>query len=141
MCAQYVCWVELAYVQLVTPRASLLCHLGGILAGLLHVTVTGARLRWPRPVRGVFRGRANLAAPRCLPGSDTGFLGGGVDMRCGLHRLREARVSAICLSVTRLAAVALACWSKPVRAVFRSRLRPRSDARIYQGQQDCWVST
>lgn len=60
-----MCWAELLYVQLVTPRASLLCHLAGILAGLLHVKVTGARVRWPRPVRGVFRGRANLAAPRC----------------------------------------------------------------------------
>ena len=63
--AQYVCWLELAYVQLVAPRASLLCHLAGILAGLLHVRVTGVRMRWPRPVLGVFRGRANLAGPRC----------------------------------------------------------------------------
>lgn len=94
-------------MQLVT---SLLCHLGGILAGLLHVTVTGARLRWPRLVRGAFRGRANLAAPRCLHGSDTGLLGGGVDTRWGLHRRGEARVSAVCLSVTRLAAVAPVCW-------------------------------
>ena len=31
--AQYVCWAELAYIQLLTPRASFLGHLGGILAG------------------------------------------------------------------------------------------------------------
>lgn len=37
--AQYVCWAELAYIQLLTPRASFLGHLGGILAGLLHVHV------------------------------------------------------------------------------------------------------
>lgn len=36
---QYVCWAELAYIQLLTPRASFLGHLGGILAGLLHVNV------------------------------------------------------------------------------------------------------
>ena len=31
--AQYVCWAELLYIQLLTPRASFLGHLGGILAG------------------------------------------------------------------------------------------------------------
>ncbi|KAK9819160.1 hypothetical protein WJX81_004112 [Elliptochloris bilobata] len=67
---KYVCWAELAYVQLVTPRASLLCHIAGILAGLLHVTVTGVRMRWPRPVLGVFRGRANLAGPRTPTGGE-----------------------------------------------------------------------
>ena len=50
-------------MQLLAPRASLLCHLAGVLAGLLHVGVMGAR--WPRPVRGVFGGRARLAASRC----------------------------------------------------------------------------
>ncbi len=39
VCLQYVCWAELAYIQLLTPRASFLGHLGGILAGLLHVHV------------------------------------------------------------------------------------------------------
>ncbi|CAL8464708.1 g4243 [Coccomyxa elongata] len=36
---KYVCWAELAYIQLLTPKASFLGHLGGILAGLLHVHV------------------------------------------------------------------------------------------------------
>ena len=36
---QYVCWAELLYIQLLTPKASFLGHLGGILAGLLHVNV------------------------------------------------------------------------------------------------------
>ena len=36
---QYVCWAELLYIQLLTPRASFVGHLGGILAGLLHVNV------------------------------------------------------------------------------------------------------
>lgn len=39
MWLQYVCWAELAYIQLLTPKASFLGHLGGILAGLLHVHV------------------------------------------------------------------------------------------------------
>ena len=34
---QYLCWVELLIAQLLTPNASLLGHLSGILAGLLHV--------------------------------------------------------------------------------------------------------
>ena len=34
---QYACWAELALIQLVTPRASFIGHLGGICAGLLHV--------------------------------------------------------------------------------------------------------
>lgn len=34
-----MCWAELAYIQLLTPKASFLGHLGGILAGLLHVHV------------------------------------------------------------------------------------------------------
>ena len=38
---QYVCWAELLYIQLLTPRASFLGHLGGISAGLLHVHVLG----------------------------------------------------------------------------------------------------
>ena len=37
--AQYVCCAELLYIQLLTPQASFLGHLGGILAGLLHVHV------------------------------------------------------------------------------------------------------
>ncbi len=36
---QYVCWAELLYIQLLTPKASFMGHLGGILAGLLHVNV------------------------------------------------------------------------------------------------------
>ena len=39
MHVQYVCWAELLYIQLLTPQASFLGHLGGILAGLLHVHV------------------------------------------------------------------------------------------------------
>ena len=39
MPVQYVCWAELLYIQLLTPKASFLGHLGGILAGLLHVNV------------------------------------------------------------------------------------------------------
>lgn len=36
---QYVTWAELIYIQLLTPNASFLGHLAGILAGILHVTV------------------------------------------------------------------------------------------------------
>ena len=36
---QYVTWAELIYIQLLTPRASFLGHLAGILAGMLHVTL------------------------------------------------------------------------------------------------------
>lgn len=36
---QYVTWAELIYIQLLTPNASFLGHLAGILAGMLHVTV------------------------------------------------------------------------------------------------------
>ena len=39
MPVQYVCWAELLYIQLLTPKASFLGHLGGILAGLLHLNV------------------------------------------------------------------------------------------------------
>lgn len=39
MRVQYVCWAELLYIQLLTPQASFVGHLGGILAGLLHVNV------------------------------------------------------------------------------------------------------
>lgn len=35
--AQYVCWVELLVIQALAPRASMLGHLCGILAGLIHV--------------------------------------------------------------------------------------------------------
>lgn len=37
--AQYLCWVELLLAQIMTPNASLLGHVSGILAGLLHVYV------------------------------------------------------------------------------------------------------
>lgn len=37
--AQYVCWAELLYIQLLTPRASFLGHLGGILAGAHAATM------------------------------------------------------------------------------------------------------
>ena len=36
---QYVTWAELLYIQLLTPNASFLGHLAGILAGMLHVTL------------------------------------------------------------------------------------------------------
>ncbi|KAL3146812.1 hypothetical protein ABBQ38_014789 [Trebouxia sp. C0009 RCD-2024] len=36
---KYVTWAELIYIQLLTPNASFLGHLAGILAGILHVTV------------------------------------------------------------------------------------------------------
>ena len=39
MCLQYVTWAELLYIQLLTPNASFLGHLAGILAGMLHITV------------------------------------------------------------------------------------------------------
>ena len=39
MWLQYVTWAELVYIQLLTPRASFLGHLAGILAGMLHVTL------------------------------------------------------------------------------------------------------
>ena len=39
---QYVTWAELLYIQLLTPNASFLGHLAGILAGMLHVTATTA---------------------------------------------------------------------------------------------------
>ena len=56
MPVQYVCWAELLYIQLLTPKASFLGHLGGILAGLLHVNVMekvflrsgGFSFRWAR---------------------------------------------------------------------------------------------
>ena len=63
--AQYVCWAELLYIQLLTPKASFMGHLGGILAGLLHVNILekiafrggGFSFRWERsvqhPVEGV----------------------------------------------------------------------------------------
>ena len=38
-CLQYVAWVELVIISLVTPNASFLGHLAGILAGLFHVAV------------------------------------------------------------------------------------------------------
>lgn len=37
--AQYVAWVELVVISLITPNASFLGHLVGILAGLLHLTL------------------------------------------------------------------------------------------------------
>ena len=36
---QYVTWAELIYIQLLTPNASFLGHLAGILAGMLHLAV------------------------------------------------------------------------------------------------------
>lgn len=36
---KYVTWAELLYIQLLTPNASFLGHLAGILAGMLHVTL------------------------------------------------------------------------------------------------------
>ena len=59
MHAQYVCWAELAYIQLLTPQASFLGHLGGILAGLLHVHVFE---------------RLTLSGAGALPGFRYGFI-------------------------------------------------------------------
>ena len=39
LCLQYVTWAELIYIQLLTPNASFLGHLAGILAGILHVSI------------------------------------------------------------------------------------------------------
>lgn len=39
---QYGAWAELVLIQLVTPNASFVGHLAGILAGLLYVAVRGA---------------------------------------------------------------------------------------------------
>ncbi|KAK9790945.1 hypothetical protein WJX73_005858 [Symbiochloris irregularis] len=54
MPGKYVCWVELILIQLVTPRASLLGHFSGILAGILHlclVSFSPLAFRFPRGVR------------------------------------------------------------------------------------------
>lgn len=59
MHVQYVCWAELLYIQLLTPQASFLGHLGGILAGLLHVHVFE---------------RLTLSGTGALPGFRCGFL-------------------------------------------------------------------
>ena len=37
--AQYMAWVELVVISVVTPNASFLGHLAGILAGLAHLTI------------------------------------------------------------------------------------------------------
>ena len=59
---QYVCWAELVYIQLLTPRASFLGHLGGILAGLLHVNV----LQGLSQNRGFSFGYATVACPQFM---------------------------------------------------------------------------
>ncbi|KAK9804862.1 hypothetical protein WJX72_008960 [[Myrmecia] bisecta] len=41
---KYVTWAELVLIQLVTPNASFLGHLAGILAGLLHVALFRPRI-------------------------------------------------------------------------------------------------
>ncbi|CAL5224585.1 g7292 [Coccomyxa viridis] len=80
---KYVCWAELAYIQLLTPQASFLGHLGGILAGLLHVhvferlTLSGAgalpgfrgwnMFRWQRPA--AYTGTARYATENGEAGS------------------------------------------------------------------------
>jgi hypothetical protein len=58
---QYVAWVELVIISLVTPNASFLGHLAGILAGLLHIAVIdrGAGDHMPCPQQ----------APRSPPAS------------------------------------------------------------------------
>eukprot|EP00898_Chlorokybus_atmophyticus_P006557 jgi/Chlat1/6902/Chrsp52S06579 len=43
---RYACWAELLYIQLVTPRASFIGHLCGILAGLLYVYGSPRVRRW-----------------------------------------------------------------------------------------------
>ena len=43
---QYASWAELFYIQLISPRAAFLGHVGGILAGLFHVYIV-PRFRLP----------------------------------------------------------------------------------------------
>lgn len=57
---QYVTWAELIYIQLLTPNASFLGHLAGILAGMLHVTVF-QRLPMLRPGTRPFSGAGQYA--------------------------------------------------------------------------------
>lgn len=93
---QYVCWAELAYIQLLTPHASFLGHLGGILAGLVHVYALEGRgasfLRWPsgwwRPPRS-FPGGAWPYAGQPRFASASGGLNGEVHHRPGSARTAE----------------------------------------------------
>ena len=84
---QYGAWAELVLIQLVTPNASFLGHLAGILAGLLYVAVRGAPPALPdiEPHGGAHAG------PGQDPFSDP-LAGGG---RCahGLHCCIIARTT------------------------------------------------
>ena len=51
---QYVTWAELVYIQFISPQASFLGHLSGILAGLTYVTVNHNDLNVFRAVRRLF---------------------------------------------------------------------------------------
>lgn len=54
---KYACWVELVIISLVTPNASFIGHLAGILAGMLWVHGIDAHDRLTRLVKRLFRGR------------------------------------------------------------------------------------
>ncbi|DBA73261.1 hypothetical protein WJX77_008868 [Trebouxia sp. C0004] len=80
---KYVTWAELLYIQLLTPNASFLGHLAGILAGMLHVTVF-QRLPMlrsgPRPFSGTGRhaqdsdpSGASTSSPKPGPRRSTRF--------------------------------------------------------------------
>ena len=60
MLLQYVTWAELIYIQMLTPNASFLGHLAGILAGMLHVTVL-QRLPMLRSSTRPFSGQGHFA--------------------------------------------------------------------------------
>ena len=51
---QYVTWAELVYIQFISPQASFLGHLSGILAGLTYVTVNHNDLNVFQAVRRLF---------------------------------------------------------------------------------------
>lgn len=70
---QYVTWAELIYIQLLTPNASFLGHLAGILAGMLHVTVL-QHLPMLRSGPTPFTGQGQYAqAPNAAPDATVGI--------------------------------------------------------------------
>ena len=70
---QYVTWAELIYIQLLTPNASFLGHLAGILAGMLHVTIL-QRLPLLRSGPTAFTGQGQYAnAPNADPHATVGI--------------------------------------------------------------------
>lgn len=55
---KYACWIELVIISLITPNASFVGHLAGILAGMLWVHGIDAHDRLSRLVKRIFRGAA-----------------------------------------------------------------------------------